>query len=101
MLKAAGLKTSDISLFEINEAFSVVVLVTAKQLDLDMNKINVNGGAVALGHPIGFSGARLVTHLVHALKPGQYGLAAICNGGGKLISELFRDLLHVQEAPVE
>lgn len=53
MLKAAGLKISDISLFEINEAFSVVVLATAKQLELDQNKINVNGGAVALGHPIG------------------------------------------------
>jgi len=82
MLKAAGLKISDISLFEINEAFSVVVLATAKKLDLDLNKINVNGGAVALGHPIGFSGARLITHLAHTLKEGQYGLAAICNGGG-------------------
>jgi acetyl-CoA C-acetyltransferase len=82
MLHSAGLKVSDISLFEINEAFSVVVLATAKILELDMNKINVNGGAVALGHPIGFSGARLVTHLAHILKPGQFGLAAICNGGG-------------------
>ena len=82
MLKSAGLQLSDISLFEINEAFSVVVLVTAKQLDLDMSKVNIHGGAVALGHPIGFSGARLMAHLTHALKAGQYGLAAICNGGG-------------------
>ncbi|KAI6184446.1 Thiolase-C domain-containing protein [Aphelenchoides bicaudatus] len=82
MLKAANLKVSDISLFEINEAFSVVVLATIKQLDLDLNKVNIHGGAVALGHPIGFSGARLVTHLAHALKEGQYGCVAICNGGG-------------------
>ncbi|KAI6194081.1 hypothetical protein M3Y96_01086900 [Aphelenchoides besseyi] len=82
MLDAAGLKLSDISLFEVNEAFSVVALVTAKLLDIDLNKLNVHGGAVALGHPIGFSGARLVTHLTHVLKSGQFGAIGICNGGG-------------------
>ncbi|MFH4975443.1 hypothetical protein AB6A40_002152 [Gnathostoma spinigerum] len=78
----AGLKTSDIAMFEINEAFSVVAVACARKLSLDINKVNIHGGAVSLGHPIGMSGARLIVHLVHALKPGQIGLAAICNGGG-------------------
>lgn len=82
LLKQTGLKKEDISLFEINEAFSVVVLANIKLLDLDPAKINVNGGAVALGHPIGASGARITGHLAHFLKPGQKGLASICNGGG-------------------
>ncbi|CAD5215949.1 unnamed protein product [Bursaphelenchus xylophilus] len=82
MLKQAGLQVEDISLFEINEAFSVVALATIKTLGLDINKVNVHGGAVALGHPIGMSGARILTHLVHNLKTGQFGAAAICNGGG-------------------
>ncbi|CAD5211901.1 unnamed protein product [Bursaphelenchus okinawaensis] len=82
MLKQAGLSIEDISLFEINEAFSVVALATIKNLGLDINKVNVHGGAVALGHPIGMSGARILTHLVHNLKTGQFGAAAICNGGG-------------------
>jgi len=82
ILSMAGLRLSDIDLFEINEAFSVVVLANIKQLGLDPHKVNVHGGAVSLGHPIGMSGARLIVHLVHALQPGQRGLAAICNGGG-------------------
>ena len=69
-------------MFEINEAFSVVVLANIKMLDLDPSKVNVNGGAVALGHPIGASGARLVGTLAHQLKSGQKGFASICNGGG-------------------
>lgn len=69
-------------MFEINEAFSVVVLANIKLLDLDPSKVNVHGGAVALGHPVGMSGARLATHLVHQLKAGQKGMASICNGGG-------------------
>ncbi len=72
----------DISLFEVNEAFSVVALANIKMLGLDSEKVNVDGGAVSLGHPIGMSGARIVTHLVHRLLSGQYGLAGICNGGG-------------------
>jgi len=70
------------SLFEINEAFSVVVLANIQKLGLDPSRVNVNGGAVSLGHPIGSSGARIIGHLVHNLKKGQKGLASICNGGG-------------------
>uniref|UniRef100_A0A8C2PR89 acetyl-CoA C-acetyltransferase n=1 Tax=Cyprinus carpio TaxID=7962 RepID=A0A8C2PR89_CYPCA len=82
VLKAAGVKKEDIAMWEINEAFSVVVLANIKMLDIDPNKVNINGGAVSLGHPIGMSGARIVGHMVHNLKSGQYGLAGICNGGG-------------------
>ena len=82
VLSAASLKLSDISLFELNEAFSVVPLAVIKKLGLDPQKVNAHGGAVSLGHPIGMSGARILAHLVHALEPGQFGLAAICNGGG-------------------
>ena len=81
-MKATGLAVKDISQFEINEAFSVVVLANIKKLNLDPIKVNPNGGAVALGHPIGTSGARIVAHLAHNLKSGQKGLASICNGGG-------------------
>jgi len=82
LLKQTSLTKEDISLFEINEAFSVVVLANIKALDLDPSKVNVHGGAVSLGHPIGASGGRIVGHLVHNLKSGQKGLASICNGGG-------------------
>ncbi|XP_068600602.1 acetyl-CoA acetyltransferase, mitochondrial [Brachionichthys hirsutus] len=81
-LDAAGLKSEDVHMWEINEAFSVVVLANMKMLDIDPAKVNVNGGAVSLGHPIGMSGARIVGHMAHNLKPGQYGMAGICNGGG-------------------
>lgn len=70
----------DISLFEINEAFSVVVNIAEKVLNIPRSKVNVNGGAVALGHAIGNSGSRIVVSLVHALQPGQHGVAGICNG---------------------
>lgn len=79
-IKKAGLTKDDIALFEINEAFSVVVRAAEKILELDPKKINVNGGAVALGHAIGNSGSRIVVSLVHALKPGEYGAAGVCNG---------------------
>ncbi|XP_066156168.1 acetyl-CoA acetyltransferase, mitochondrial isoform X1 [Euwallacea fornicatus] len=82
LLKQTGVNKNDVALWEVNEAFSVVVLANQKLLDIDPNKINIHGGAVSLGHPIGMSGARLVVHLVHALKPGQKGVASICNGGG-------------------
>jgi acetyl-CoA C-acetyltransferase len=81
-LEKANLKIDDISLFEVNEAFSVVVRITEKVLGLDPAKVNVNGGAVSLGHAVGNSGARIVVSLVHALSPGQYGAAGVCNGGG-------------------
>jgi len=79
-LKKAGLNKDDIALFEINEAFSVVVKVAEKVLQIDPKKINVNGGAVALGHAIGNSGSRIIVSLVHSLRPGEYGTAGICNG---------------------
>ncbi|SAM06124.1 hypothetical protein [Absidia glauca] len=81
-LEKAGLSISDISLFELNEAFSVVARVNEQILGLDANKVNIAGGAVALGHPIGSSGSRIVVTLTHLLKSGQFGAAAVCNGGG-------------------
>ncbi|KAL7008931.1 Acetyl-CoA acetyltransferase, mitochondrial [Cystobasidiomycetes sp. EMM_F5] len=82
-LEKAGLQASDIALWEINEAFSVVVPASVKVLGIDADKVNINGGAVALGHAIGSSGSRIVVSLVHALKnSGDYGCAAVCNGGG-------------------
>lgn len=81
-LKLANLKVSDISRWEINEAFSAVVLACIKLLELDPAEVNINGGAVSLGHPIGMSGARIVNSLALHLLPGQYGVASICNGGG-------------------
>ncbi|KIK06772.1 hypothetical protein K443DRAFT_129703 [Laccaria amethystina LaAM-08-1] len=81
-LERANLTIDDISLFEFNEAFSVVVRIAEKVCNIDPAKINVNGGAVSLGHAIGNSGSRIVISLVHALKSGQYGAAGICNGGG-------------------
>jgi len=91
-LKRAGLTVDDISLFEINEAFSVVVNIAEKVLNIPRSKINVNGGAVALGHAIGNSGSRIVVSLVHALQPGQYGVAGICNGGGGASSLVIQKL---------
>ncbi len=83
-LDKAGLKVTDIDFFEFNEAFSVVGLVNNKILGLDESKVNVNGGAVSLGHPLGSSGARIIVTLINVLKQnsGKYGAAAICNGGG-------------------
>jgi acetyl-CoA C-acetyltransferase len=83
-LKRANLTISDIDFFEVNEAFSVVPLVFAKHFEIDSNCLNINGGAVSLGHPLGCSGARIVTTLTHVLhqKNARYGMAAICNGGG-------------------
>jgi acetyl-CoA C-acetyltransferase len=81
-LKAAGVTKDDIALWEFNEAFSVVAVAAEKVLGLDRSIVNTRGGAVALGHPIGCSGTRIIVTLIHALKPGQKGVAAICNGGG-------------------
>jgi len=84
----AGLSLADIDLFEVNEAFAVVAMAFIQELDLDPNRVNVNGGAVALGHPIGASGARILTTLVHALRARKkkYGLASICIGGGEAVA---------------
>lgn len=80
----AGLKLTDLNYIELNEAFSVVSLANVKEMGLDASKVNVNGGAVALGHPLGCSGARILVTLIHVLKQNnaRYGGAAICNGGG-------------------
>jgi|TARA_R100000963_G_C4642485_1_gene106144 acetyl-CoA C-acetyltransferase len=83
-LDRAGLSKDDIDLFEINEAFSVVALANNQILELDPEKVNIHGGAVSIGHPLGCSGARIIVTLIHALKrtKGKYGCAGICNGGG-------------------
>jgi acetyl-CoA C-acetyltransferase len=85
VLKRANMKISDIDLFEINEAFAVVSLAVNKLLGLDGSNVNVNGGAVALGHPIGASGARILVTLIHEMKRRKlkYGLASLCIGGGE------------------
>ncbi len=80
----AGLKAEDIDYYEINEAFAVVTLAAVKELGLDESKVNVNGGGVSLGHPLGASGARIIVTLINVLKQngGKYGAASLCNGGG-------------------
>ena len=84
VLDRAGLKTGDIDLFELNEAFAAQSVAVARELGLDPAKVNVNGGAIALGHPIGASGARVLTTLVYALRARKlrYGVASLCIGGG-------------------
>jgi len=94
-LHRAGLSTDEIDYFEINEAFSVVSLANNQALKLDADKVNVNGGAVSLGHPLGASGARIVVTLLSVLQQnnGKYGVAGICNGGGgasAIVIENFR-----------
>lgn len=85
LLKKTGKSLEDIDLFEINEAFAAVALTSAELAGLDLEKVNVNGGAVALGHPIGASGARIIVSLIHELKRrgGGLGIASICSGGGQ------------------
>jgi len=82
LLRQVGMRAEEVDLWEINEAFSVVVLANMKLHELDPAKVNIHGGAVSLGHPLGASGARIVMHLAYALKSGQRGIASICNGGG-------------------
>ena len=84
-LEKAGLTAGDIDLWEINEAFASVSLNSMRMLGIDEEKVNVNGGAIALGHPIGASGARIIGTLVHELRlrGGGLGCAAICSGGGQ------------------
>ncbi|MEK9141237.1 MAG: thiolase family protein [Nitrospirota bacterium] len=88
VLKKTGLTIGDIDLFEINEAFSAVSLAINRELGLDEKKVNVNGGAVALGHPIGATGARILTTLVHAMaaRGARRGLAGLCIGGGEALA---------------
>lgn len=90
----AGLKLSDIGLFEINEAFSAVAFVAIRDLGLDPEKVNVNGGAVAIGHPVGASGARLAATLLREMRARKerYGLATLCIGGGEAVAVIFERL---------
>ena len=90
-LDRAGLTIADIDIAEINEAFAVVAMVAIKELGLDEDKVNPNGGAVALGHPMGCSGARLITTLTHEMvrRKAKYGLAAMCVGMGQGAATIF------------
>ncbi|HEX4782060.1 MAG TPA: thiolase family protein, partial [Usitatibacter sp.] len=85
VLDKAGWKSSDVDLFEVNEAFAVVAMAAMKDVGISADKVNVNGGAVALGHPIGATGARIMTTLIYALKKRglKKGVAALCIGGGE------------------
>ena len=90
-LEKANLEIDQIDLFELNEAFSVVGLANMKILGLDPNKVNINGGAVSLGHPLGCSGARIIVTLLHQLQQGgTYAAAGICNGGGGASAVIFK-----------
>ncbi|NML28849.1 steroid 3-ketoacyl-CoA thiolase, partial [Zoogloea sp. G-4-1-14] len=84
VLAQAGLSLADIDLYEVNEAFAPVPLMWQQELGADLEKLNVNGGAIALGHPLGASGARIMTSLLYELerRGGRYGLQAICCAGG-------------------
>ena len=85
MLKLAGWSLGEVDLFEVNEAFAVVAMAAMHDLKIDHQRLNVNGGACALGHPIGATGARIVTTLIHALQKrgARRGVAALCIGGGE------------------
>lgn len=90
-VERAGLKLEDVGLFEINEAFAAVAVLCVKQLGVPLDRVNVNGGAVAIGHPIGSSGARLAATLIREMKRRnvKYGVASICIGGGEAVATLF------------
>ncbi len=94
LLKSQNLKVADIDLWEINEAFSAVALANQKILDIDSQRLNIHGGAVALGHPIGASGTRILATLCHALKntSKKYGVASLCIGGGEATSLLVENV---------
>src|SRR6185436_6659844 len=85
VLDRAGLKLSDIDRFEINEAFGAQVMACARELGIDEDKLNVNGGAIAIGHPLGATGVRLAITLARELRRsgGRYGIASMCIGGGQ------------------
>ncbi len=94
VVEKSKMKLEDIDLFEINEAFAVVTMAAIKELNLDAEKVNINGGAVALGHPIGASGARILTTLIYNLKRQnkKYGLATLCIGGGEAVAMIVESL---------
>ena len=88
LLRKLSLRVADVDLFEINEAFSVVPMAAMKDLGIPHEKVNVHGGAVALGHPVGASGARILVTLLEALRlrGGRLGIAALCIGGGEAVA---------------
>ncbi len=94
VLKKANLSIKDIGLWEINEAFAVVVLSTIEDFNLDRSKVNIYGGAIALGHPIGASGARILTTLINGMKKNnaEFGLATICIGGGEASAVIIKNI---------
>jgi acetyl-CoA C-acetyltransferase len=94
VLERAGMKLGDIDLFEVNEAFASVPMAWLKVLGADPAKLNVNGGAIALGHPLGATGTKLITTLIHALhaRGKRWGLQAICEGGGTANATIFERL---------
>ena len=94
VLKLTGLNVSDIDLIELNEAFAAQSLAVVRELGLDENKVNVNGGAIALGHPLGCSGAKLTVQLIHELqrRGGRYGMVTMCIGGGMGAAGIFENL---------
>ena len=91
LLERTGIDVGDLDLVELNEAFASQSLAVVRELGLDEEKVNVNGGAIALGHPLGMSGARLVVSLLHELRrrEGRYGLATLCVGVGQGVATLF------------
>jgi acetyl-CoA acyltransferase len=93
-LQRAGLKLEDIDLIEINEAFAAQTLAVIKLLGADPEKVNIHGGAIAIGHPLGASGARITTTLLHTMKErgARYGLATMCIGAGQGIATVFEAL---------
>ncbi|RYZ18152.1 MAG: acetyl-CoA C-acetyltransferase, partial [Sphingobacteriales bacterium] len=94
VLRKAGLKPDDIDFYEINEAYANVPIINARLAGLDIDRINVHGGGVSIGHPIGASGARILTTLVYSLidSNARYGIAALCNGGGGATAMLIENM---------
>ena len=88
VLEKTGLTVDDIDLFEVNEAFAVVAILAQRMMELDPGKVNVHGGAVALGHPLGASGARVLVTLLHAMTKvdAKRGMASLCIGGGEAVA---------------
>jgi acetyl-CoA C-acetyltransferase len=101
LLAHSGLKLSDIDRFEINEAFGAQVMACARELGIDDGRLNVNGGAIAIGHPLGATGIRLALTLARELKAcgGRYGIASACIGGGQGIALLIENAENVQRPP--
>jgi acetyl-CoA acyltransferase len=93
-LKMAGLTLNDIDLIELNEAFAAQSVAVARELGLDMEKVNLNGGAIALGHPLGCTGAKLTTQLIYEMKrrKSKYGMVSMCIGGGMGAATIFENL---------